>query len=422
MVGTFMLLRKRTLVGDVVGHSALPGIAIAFLVTEAIAPGTGKSLPALLSGAFVFGLAGAVCVMLIDRYTPVKPDAAMAMVLSVFYGFGAALFTVVQTVPRGSAAGLHGYLNGKTASLIADDVSLFAGTAAVVLTATILLQKELTLLCFDDSFAAADGWPVFWIDTLLIGLVVTVTIIGMQSVGLILVVATLIIPPAAARFWTDDVRWMTLVAGLIGGLSSSTGTLISALFPNVAAGAVIVLSGTGYFAFSLCFGRRRGIVLQWLQRRRARHESGRVDLLRAVYEILERTATPEAAPTIESMTRINFDLEELTAMRFWQPSLVARLADRAVVDGLLNQSGDQAWRLTRQGAAESRRIARNHRLWEMYLVQYADIAPSHVDRDADLIEHVLEPDIVAELEEQLAASSGVPPSSHDVGPSIELNE
>jgi manganese/zinc/iron transport system permease protein len=416
IVGTFMLLRKRTLVGDVVGHSALPGIAIAFLVMEAISPGTGKSLPALLLGAFVFGLAGAICVMLIDRYTRVKPDAAMAMVLSVFYGLGAALFTIVQTVPRGSAAGLHGYLNGKTASLIADDVWLFAGTATMVLAATILLQKELTLLCFDDAYAAADGWPVFWLDTLLIGLVVTVTIIGMQSVGLILVVATLIIPPASARFWTDDVRWMIIGAGLIGGMSSLIGTLISALFPNFAAGAVIVLSGTGIFLISLGIGRKRGVIRQWFQQRRARLESGRVDLLRAIYEVQEQTAPPSAVPTTESMINVRIDLKELTAMRHWEPAFVARVADRAVRDGLMTRDGERAWRLTTQGATESQRIARRHRLWEMYLMQYADIAPSHVDRDADLIEHVLDPDIVAELEEQLATMPGVPPSSHRVGP------
>lgn len=415
IVGTFMLLRKRALVGDVVGHSALPGIAIAFLTMEAVSPGTGKSLPALLLGAFVFGLAGAVCVMLVDRYTRVKSDAAMAMVLSVFYGLGAALFTVVQTVPRGSAAGLQGFLNGKTASLVAADVWLFAGTGVVILSVTMLMQKELTLLCFDDAYAAADGWPVFWLDTLLIGLVVTVTIIGMQSVGLILVVATLIIPPAAARFWTDDVRWMTLGAGLIGGLSSLMGTVISALFPKVAAGAVIVLSGSALFAMSLGFGSKRGVIVQWFGRQRMHREAARVDLLRAIYEVQEQALSGAAISNADQMTRARFTLTDLTAMRTWQPQVVRRLAQRAVSDGLLSPDGDQRWRLTSHGASESRRIVRNHRLWEMYLMQYADIAPSHVDRDADLIEHVLDPDIVAELERYLAAAGDVPPSSHAVG-------
>ena len=334
IVGTFMLLRKRALVGDVVGHSALPGIAIAFLVMEGLSPGTGKSLPGLLAGAFVFGLAGAVSVMLIDRYSRIKADAAMAMTLSVFYGLGAALFTIVQKVPGGNAAGLKTYLNGKTASLIAADVWLFTGVAVVVLTLTMLLLKELTLLCFDDQFAAAEGWPVFRLDTLLIGLVVTVTIIGMQSVGLILVVATLIIPPASSRFWTDDIRWMTLGAGLVGGMSSFGGTVISALFPRMAAGAVIVLTGAFLFAVSLCFGRRRGVVVHWYRQRKLRRDVGRVDLLRAAFERLEHQASASNPPADE-MTVRELNLADLLPMRAWTPATVRGLLSAAVRDDLL---------------------------------------------------------------------------------------
>jgi manganese/zinc/iron transport system permease protein len=415
IIGTFMLLRKRALVGDVVGHSALPGIALAFLLMQIIAPGSGKSLPALLVGAFAAGLAGAVSVLLIDRYSRVKSDAAMALVLSVFYGLGAALFTVVQRVPRGNAAGLQGYLNGKTASLVADDIWLFAAVAAVVLVVAILLHKEFTLLCFDDEYAAAEGWPVMLLDGLLIGLVVTVTVIGMQSVGLILVVATLIIPPAAARFWTDDIRWMTLGAGLIGGASAYAGTLLSSLFPRLAAGAVIVLCGTTLFAFSLACGRKRGVIPAWRRRRRTQRDVGRVDLLRAIFEFQEQTAPRQESLDPQELQQMSFTLSDLMPMRTWQPRMVDRLLHIARQDQLLEQSGQQ-WRLTSDGAAEAQRIVRNHRLWEMYLMQYADILPSHVDRDADLAEHVLDPAIIAELERRLKPAADMPPSSHDVGP------
>ncbi|MCA9077145.1 MAG: metal ABC transporter permease [Planctomycetaceae bacterium] len=412
IVGTFMLLRKRALVGDVVGHSALPGIAIAFLVMEGLSPGTGKWLPGLLLGAFAFGLAGAVTVMLIDKFSRIKADAAMAMTLSVFYGLGAALFTIVQRVPGGNAAGLKTYLNGKTASLVADDVWLFVGIATVVLVLAMLFMKELTILCFDEQFAAAEGWPVFWLDTLLIGLVVTVTIVGMQSVGLILVVATLIIPPASARFWTDDIRLMTLGAGLVGGMSSFFGTVISALFPRMAAGAVIVLTGASLFALSLLFGSKRGVLVHAWQQRKLRHDVGRVDLLRACFELVEH-AVSDPIPTHEEMMDHEILLGDLVSMRAWDLSTLRRLVAVAEKDGLMQHTGDDNWRLTETGAEEARRIARNHRLWEMYLMQYAHIAPSHVDRDADLIEHVLDPELIAELEYQLDhPEEAVPVSSH----------
>ncbi len=355
VVGTFMLLRKRALVGDVIGHSALPGIATAFLVMEMIAPGTGKSLPGLLTGAFLSGLAGAVCVMLIDGYTRIKSDAAMAVVLSVFYGLGAALFTVVQRVPSGNAAGLKYFLNGKAASLLAGDIWLFIGAALLVAT-TLLMLKELTILCFDDEFAAASGWPVFWMDTLLICLVVAVIIIGMQSVGLILVVATLITPPAAARFWTDDIGRMTFIAGGLGAAGSLIGAVISALFPRIATGAVIVLAGAAPFAISLCFGIRRGIVLHSWRQYRARQEIGRHDLLRAIYEFMEG-ATGQT-PTPSQMADTRFRIDDLLPLRHWNAATVTRLIEAARRDGLLLADGRQ-WQLTPAGVAASRQTAQS---------------------------------------------------------------
>ena len=157
VVGVFMLLRKQSLVGDVVGHSALPGIALAFILVEATSPGEGKHLPTLLIGAFIAGTLGAVSVMVIDRFSLIKADAAMAIVLSLFYGAGTALLTVVQRLPTASAAGLKDFLAGKTASLVASDVWLFSYATILVILVTTLLFKELCLLCFDDDFAAAIG-------------------------------------------------------------------------------------------------------------------------------------------------------------------------------------------------------------------------------------------------------------------------
>lgn len=408
VVGVFMVLRRRALVGDVVGHSALPGIAAAFLVMEMITAGSGKWMPGLLAGAFLFGLAAAVGVMLVDRYSRVKSDAALAIVLSVFYGGGVALLSVVQRVPSGSAAGLQTFLIGKTASLVAADVKLFAVAAAFILLTTMLLFKELTLTCFDEEFAAAEGWPVFLLDALLIGLVVAVTIIGMQSVGLILVVGILIIPAASARFWTDDVRWMAALAAGIGGMSSILGILISALFPRVAAGATIILCGGGLFLVSLCFGRRRGLLWRLIEQQQLRVDTARHDLLREMYELLE---TRIGVPSSD----VDVAREELLAARSWSPSQLRRLEAWAVREGLLSAAAD-GLQLTELGLAEAKRLVRNHRLWEMYLIRYADVAPSHVDRDADLIEHVLDDDVVAELERLLQErKSRMPVSPHLVG-------
>jgi len=413
IVGVFMLLRKRSLIGDVVGHSALPGIAIAFIVSQLLWPGSGKSLPILMLGALTAGLLGAWCVMLIERYSRIRSDAALAITLSLFYGLGTALLTVIQRMPTGSAAGLQTYLNGKTASLLREDVQLFSLAALLLILLTLTLFKEFTLLCFDDVYAGASGWPIFWLDGLLIGLVAGVTIVGMQTVGLILVVAILIIPAASARFWTDDVRWLTASAAGLGTLSASLGTLLSALAPRLAAGAIIVLSGTALFIVSLLLGTRRGLVWRWLDQRRLRQRIGQHDLLRAIFERIE-SVEHDRHLSEQQLLQARLTVPELLAMRSWNAHRLQELIRRALRMELLIQNADQSCGLTPDGAALARRAVRNHRLWEIYLITHADIAPSQADYDADRIEHVLSPEVIRELEVRLVQQDDqtLPPSPH----------
>lgn len=429
VVGVFMLLRRRSLVGDVVGHSALPGIAIAFLVLEIRSPGTGRSFPSLLTGAFLSGMIGVGCVTLIRRWTRIKEDAALAIVLSLFFGIGIALFTVIQNLPRGNAAGLGQFIFGTAAALVPDDVRLIALAAAASLALCGLMFKEFALLCFDEDFARSQGWPTVALDLLLMALVAAVTVIGLQSVGLLLVVALLIIPAVAARFWTNRVSRLIVIAGIIGGASSVVGVILSGAIPRLAAGPCIVLTGSAVFLASLLFGPQGGVVERWWRDRQLRLRTARHDLLRALYEIIEaqaenlhRTAeeaetvslrpTPGTAATLR-LTDVPVSEADLNAARTWPASGVGKVLARAESEGIVVRDAAD-WRLTTEGASEATRVVRNHRLWEQYLVAHADIAPSHVDRDADLIEHVLEPDVVAELERLLAQRS----DDHDVPPSL----
>jgi manganese/zinc/iron transport system permease protein len=402
VVGTLVVLRGRALVGDVVGHAALPGIVLAFLI-QVLAGGTGRWVPALLAGALVTGLAGAVATMAIDRYSRARADAALAIVLSLFYGGGTVLLSVAQRTDSASQAGLKNYLSGQTASLVASDVWLSAGLAAVVISISLLLFKEWTLLCFDEAFLTTQGYPSGRLDALLIGVAAVVSVLGMQSVGLVLVVGLLIIPPAAARFWTDDIRWMAGGAAAIGAASGALGVAASSLAPRVAAGPTIILVSAAMFAVSLCCGRRRGLLWRWFDQRRMRIETARQDLLRAMYEVIETASggVPDAA----ELTRRPVPISELAIATPGGPAAARRAAESAVQAGLLQLDPGPAWRLTPAGAQAASRTTRNHRLWELYLLEYADVAPAHVHRHADAIEHVLEPGMVAELERLLAARS-----------------
>ncbi|MDC0308351.1 MAG: iron chelate uptake ABC transporter family permease subunit [Planctomycetaceae bacterium] len=417
VVGTFMLLRKRSLVGDVVGHASLPGIGIAYLVMESMESGSGKSLPGLLTGAFICGLCGALCTLAIKRYTRIKDDAALAIVLSIFFGVGVALFTIVQRMSTGNAAGLHQFVFGKTSSLLANDVKLFAGLAVLVIVVTIFLFKEMTILSFDQEFAHVQGWPVLLLDSLLMGLIVLVTVIGLQSVGLLLVVALPVIPAAAARFWTDSLRTMSWISAGIGGVSAIAGVVLSATFPLLSTGPMIVLSGSLLFTISMLFGTQRGVLTRLRRLRLSRIRHGRLDLLRACYEHLEQKLPEGMMLHSDQMTDRMLTLNSLLSRRTWKPARVQSLLNRAIRDDLLLRKGEAGYQLTEEGATRAVRAARNHRMWELFLIRYAEIAPSHVDRDADMIEHVLSPDVLEELETALGQQYPhlrVPDSPHTI--------
>lgn len=259
LVGSFMVLRKKALLADAVSHATLPGLALAFIIMAALG-GTGKHLGGLLLGATLTGLLGMGAVQLIRATTRLKEDAALGIVLSVFFGLGVALLGLVQKMETGSAAGLESFIYGKTASMLASDGWRIAAAAGSITALCGALFKVLAVLCFDPEYARAQGWPVAWLDGLLMGMVVAVTVVGLQAVGLILVVALLVIPAAAARFWSDDLRYMVALSTALGGASCLVGALWSALVPNLPAGAMMVLVAAAFFLFSLLAGRSRGVV------------------------------------------------------------------------------------------------------------------------------------------------------------------
>ncbi|GHC43965.1 iron chelate uptake ABC transporter family permease subunit [Roseibacillus persicicus] len=418
LVGSFLLLRKRSLMGDALSHATLPGIAIAFGLMTSWGF-DGKSLPVLLAGASISGVLGVLLMLAIRHTTRLRDDVAMGLVLSVFFGLGIALLTMVQEIPGVSAAGLESFIYGKPASIILSDFILIAVVSVAICLTTILLFKEFTLLCFDDGFAASQGWPALWLDIALLGLVTAVTVIGLQSVGLILIIAFLITPPTTARFWTNNLSHMAILSGVFGALSGWLGATVSALYQDLPAGALIVLVAAALFIASMLFAPARGVVPRSLRQRRLRHKVARQHVLRAAYEILETQCDHEhhESPGAHLVDNKPFRSETLLAKRTWsRRSLHKTLRAEQKLEHLTLRP-DGTVLLSEAGFGEAARVTRNHRLWEAYLITHADIAPSHVDRDADMVEHVLEPELVLELERVLRereAWIAMPPSPHTI--------
>jgi len=290
--------------------------------------------------------------------------------------------------------------------MVKADFLLICGTLAITILACLLVLKELTLLCFDDAFASSQGFPVTLLDILLMALVTAVTVVGLQSVGLILIIAFLIIPPTAARFWTNQLSHMLWLAALIGGISGWFGASLSALLPDMPSGAIIVIAAASIFIVSMLFGHVRGVVPRYRRHLMLKRKMGRQHLLRSTYEILENIQ--DSHP----LRNLPIPLEKLQKHRYWGKGELKKLIRQARWEDHVERRPSGEISLSESGFGEASRITRNHRLWELYLIKHADIAPSHVDRDADMVEHLLGAEMVLQLEAELETEAPVVESPH----------
>ncbi len=253
LVGTFAVLRRRALAGDVVAHSALPGLCLAFLAFES------RSILVLLTGALLSGLLGALTVSMLKRFTRLRDDAAQGIVLSVFYGAGIALTRSIQNHYRNeSGADLETFIIGRAATMLKTDVLQIAVVVLITSAIVLLLYKELKLLSFDEQFCRVQGWSATALDVLLMFLTAVTVVVGLPAVGVVLTAALLITPAAAARFWTDRLSHMMLIACTVGGVSGIVGTLISSRFDGLPTGPLIVLTSTTIFVLSWLLAPHRG--------------------------------------------------------------------------------------------------------------------------------------------------------------------
>ena len=415
VVGVFTLLRKRALMGDAISHATLPGIAISFLIATHLGWNE-KSLPMLLAGATLTGLLGVLAILAVRNWTRIKEDTALGIVLSVFFGAGIALLGIIQQMPRGHAAGLESFIFGKTASMISNDAILISVASFLCLSFCLLFFKELRLLCFDETFAGSRGYPTTTLDLMLMGSVVVISIVGLQAVGLIMVVALLVIPAASARFWTDNLGKMSAISACIGTVSGVCGSSLSAIYPRLPSGAMIVLFCAGCFSLSLTAGSRRGLVIRSIRRIRMKRSIAKQHFLRTMFELTEHREA--------SFQNNEISMEKLALARPWNSRELSNTIRRATHAEWVTRIGSQI-RLTKKGKIEAERLTKEHRLWELFLIHHADFAPSRVDREADHIEHVLEPEIVAELESLLSENQKtIPESPHLLSHSVtaELKE
>lgn len=340
-LGTFAFLRRQSLLGDVISHATLPGVVLAFLAWQR------REIGVLMVGAAGTGLLATALIQVVDTRTNIKRDGAMGVALAVFFGVGVLLLSMIQNLPTASQAGLDKFIFGQAAALVQSDVIVLLVVGGAVLVALLLLWRELKIVTFDPDFARAAGFRVTILEGGIVTLIVVTIVIGLQTVGVILMSAMLIAPAAAARQWTDRLSIMVLVAALVGGASGAAGAVVSAFGPQIPTGPVVVLVLTVLVLVSLFLGHKRGLVWHWRRQRRSRKLADPDTVLGALGAL-----ESAHAGTVRGHPKAVVRMAVGQSAQVGQALAVLREA------GLADEH-DGDWSLTERGRSEAERLGRD---------------------------------------------------------------
>lgn len=338
-LGCFAVLRRQSLLGDAISHAALPGVAIAFILTLS------KHPLILLSGAFIAGWIATFLVTKIRRTTRIKEDAALGILLSVFFGAGIFLLTIIQRFPTAEKSGLNTFLFGNAATLLREDIIIMSVLGLIALLCLLLLWKEWKLITFDRAFAQSIGFPVALLDIVLMTLIVIAIVIGLQTVGVVLMSAMIIAPAVAARQWTNHLEVMVILAGIFGSFAGASGAMVSSIVSHLPTGPTVVVTISIIVLISLFFSPQRGLFFDWLRYLRNKTQIRISRTLYHLYKLSQSHENPYHAHHISSLRAIN-------------PTNLEQSLKKLQQKGLVTMKEAEKWALTTRGLKEAESLDR----------------------------------------------------------------
>lgn len=382
LLGCFVVLRRVALMGDAVSHAVLPGVVAGLIYSPDRSPGI------IFLFAAAAGLLGAGLVRAMMATTRLKSDTALGIVLATFFAFG----IMWQTRNQQDTVGVMNFLFGNVGSIDASDLRMMLLTTALLALTVFFLKRPLLVVSFDEGFSRGLGYPVKVLNGLFYFLLTFSVVVALQAVGVVLVSAMLITPAAAAYLLTDRFEKMLALSVTFGVLSGMAGGLISAGVNGMPTGPVITLAATAVFAAVYFVAPRYGVLARVLRTAKRRRRVRRENTLKAIYQILEGEGFVHEEVSVIMLARKRRQTEEV----------VRKQCTALLRHELIGLSADGvSLHLTHTGWKRAMEIVRNHRLWELYLTNEADYAEDHVHEDAEKIEHILGPNMVRQLEQDL---------------------
>ncbi|NGX38946.1 MAG: Manganese transport system membrane protein MntB [Chlamydiae bacterium] len=373
LIGCLVFLQKRSLVGEALSHAAYPGVVLsAFFAAFLLPSSEGGGAALILLGAFVFGMLGLLSIDALEKKLKISSDAALCFVLSIFFGVGVLVASRMQTIFPLGFRKIQIFLFGQAATMLDHHVILYGFLALLGLAVVVVLFRSLETLYFDPHFAKVVGVKTGKIHLVTYLLLVLAIVIGMRSVGVVLMSAMFIAPPAAARQWTRRLGPFFVVSSLFGLASGFLGNVLSYEIPgwmgqprlSLPTGPMIVLSATFFTLFSLFFAPERGMVTRMIRAAQFRRRCAWENILKA---LCENKPIGTTAHHIRQMQR-----------KGWVN----------VTDGELS--------LTEEGKERGEKLVRLHRLWEAYLI-FMGQERERVHYSAEEMEHILTPEVEKEL-------------------------
>jgi manganese/zinc/iron transport system permease protein len=413
LIGAIAVLRKESLIGEVLSHAAYPGIILGMVMASAMMLfQSDEAFPffALFGGA-ITALLGIGAIHWLERYLRIPGDAALCFVLAATFGIGIALASHLQFVDVVAYRTALAMLYGQAATMTDVHIFIYAALAAVIFLALFLFYKEIQIITFDRQYAASLGIRVHWIEWILFALVTATVIVGIRSVGVILMSAMLIAPAVAARQFTDRLSLLLLISGLIGLVSAFLGNYISVEISqsmsqayiggrvSLPTGPMIALTASFFCLCSLLLAPQRGLLLRAWRIAQFKANCLQENILKAIWHLPNRCSAQREL------------IDYLGASQFSVGVVLRKLSKQ----GWIYRCEGGKWALTADGQARAAKIVRLHRLWEVYLADYLGVGAERVHYSAEEMEHIITPELERELT-QLLRDPKVDPHSQPIPP------
>ena len=394
LIGSYIMLRRMSLLGDALAHAVLPGVVIGFMIA-------GKGQLSIFIGAVISGIVTVLLISFVNRNSKIKEDTSIGVIFTGAFALGILLVSQLKQVH----IDLSSYLFGDVLGVSNSDIILSSVIMFIIILCVVLFYKQLLITSFDPTMAMAIGISTSAVHYLLMSLLSMTIVTSLQSVGIVLLVAMLITPAATAYLLTDKMKNLLFLSAGIGTASGVSGLFLSYYF-NFSSGASMVLVGVFFFALAFIFSPKEGLLTKYIRRRKTAHYHLAQDIIKAIYKYRGITARDELSGKISEdldITKVKVDL------------ITGELAKQKLL-----QLHNNTLELSPAGKNLALRLIRSHRLWETYITEKNVIDIKDIHEDAEKIEHILSEELTEEIDKELGHPEKDPHGSPI--PKIKENE